>query len=93
MAGWTLQSLIDGKMRITAYCQRSECNHHQALDLEKLRDKFGPEMPAMAFDLQPKLRCSKCGGKRIGVTYTPDGDKVSGMGSKNVYAQAKGREG
>ena len=31
----------------------------------------GPDAPAMADDLTPKLKCSKCGGKAIGLTYTP----------------------
>ena len=49
MAGkdWTFQSLIDGKMTVTAYCHNSACYHSQKLDLAKLRDRFGPDAPAM----------------------------------------------
>ncbi|MER8506732.1 hypothetical protein NKH91_17880 [Mesorhizobium sp. M0894] len=32
--GWTLQSLIDGKMRLIAFCHNPKCHHNQALDLE-----------------------------------------------------------
>jgi hypothetical protein len=70
--GSTFQSLIDAKMTVTAYCHRSACNHHQVLDLEMLRDRFGPDAPAMADDLIPKLRCAKCGGKKVGTIYAPD---------------------
>ena len=48
--GWTFQSLIDAKMTVTAYCHNSACHHRQPLDLAKLRDRFGPDAPAMADD-------------------------------------------
>ncbi|TIX28293.1 hypothetical protein [Mesorhizobium sp.] len=85
--GWTYQSLIDGKMTVTAYCHA--CNHHKVLNLEALRDRFGPEAPAMADDIIPKLKCEKCGSKKVGLIYAPDSNKVSGMG-KSLYAKAKG---
>jgi len=36
-----------------------------------LKDRLRPDARAMADDLTPKLKCSKCGGKAIGLTYTP----------------------
>ncbi|MBZ9894261.1 hypothetical protein LB545_07875 [Mesorhizobium sp. BR1-1-6] len=54
-----------------------------------LKDKLGPDAPAMADDLIPKLRCARCGGKAVGLIYSPDPDKVSGMG-RSHYAKAKG---
>ncbi|TIO14919.1 MAG: hypothetical protein E5X86_22630 [Mesorhizobium sp.] len=27
--------------------------------------------PAMSDDLIPKLKCARCGGKQVGLTYTP----------------------
>lgn len=71
MSAWTIQSLIDGKMHIEAYCQRAACAHHQSLDLIALRDKLGPDAPAMADDLKPKLRCKVCGSKSVGLIYSP----------------------
>jgi hypothetical protein len=71
MSGWTIQSLIDAEMRLDGYCHRSSCGHHSRLDLIKLRDKLGPDAPAMADDLIPKMRCAKCGGKKLGLIYTP----------------------
>jgi hypothetical protein len=70
--GWTFQSLIDDKMTVTAHSHNSACHHNQALDLAKLRDRFGPDAPAMADDLTPKLKCARCGGKKVGLIYSPD---------------------
>jgi hypothetical protein len=55
-------------------------NHSQMLDLVKLR--FGPDAPAMANDLIPKPKCAKCGGKKVGLIYTPDT-------SPKAYGKAK----
>jgi hypothetical protein len=81
--GWTFQSLIDAKMTVMAHCHRPPCNHNQVLDLVKLRDRFGPDAPAMSADLIPKLRCAKCGGKKVGLIYAPDT-------RPNAYGKAKG---
>ena len=54
--GHTYQSLIDDKMTVTAYCHHPKCHHKQELDLKKLRDRFGPDAPAMEWDIRPKLR-------------------------------------
>jgi hypothetical protein len=51
------------------------------LDLAKLRDRFGPDAPAM---VRPKLKCTKCGGKAVGLIYTPDT-------SPNAYNVNSGR--
>jgi hypothetical protein len=59
MAAWTIQSLIDYKMTVTAHCQNASCHRHQELDLAKLKDRLGPDAPAMADDLKPKLKCGK----------------------------------
>ena len=80
--GWTFQSLIDAKMQVTAHCHNSPCNHNQKLDLAKLRDRFGPDALAMADDLIPKLKCAKCGSKKVGLIYTPDS-------RPNAYGRAK----
>ncbi|WP_292167178.1 hypothetical protein [Mesorhizobium sp.] len=70
--GWTFQSMIDAKMTVTAFCHWSPCNHSQKLDLAQLRDRYGPDAPAMADDLISKLKCNRCGGTAVGVIYTPD---------------------
>jgi len=88
---WTFQSLIDGGMHIEAYCHSSACGHHSSLDLEKLRDRLGPDAPAMSDDLKPKLRCARCGGRNIDLIYSPDTKKVQGMWDADAYRKAKRR--
>ncbi|TIX68072.1 MAG: hypothetical protein E5V25_13890 [Mesorhizobium sp.] len=88
--GWTLQSLIDGKMRLTAFCHNPKCHHNETLDLDAIKAKLGPDAPAMSDDLIPKLKCARCGGKQVGLTYTPDYDEMKRV---NVNAYRKAREG
>lgn len=37
----------------------------------------------MADDIIPKLKCAKCGGRKVGTIYTPDT-------TPNAYGKAKG---
>jgi hypothetical protein len=64
--GWTFGSLVSEEMRVTAFCSR--CNHNQQLDIEVLAAKLGSDTPAMHDDLAPRLKCSKCGCRQIGLT-------------------------
>lgn len=68
--GWTIQSLVEANMTVTAQCRG--CHHSDMLDLEVLRVRLGSDADAMADDLSPKLKCSKCGGKRLGLIYAPN---------------------
>ena len=88
--GWTIQGLIDGRMNVRAHCHNPRCHHSQDLDLGKLKTKLGPDAPAMADDLIPKLRCAKCGGKDVGLIYSPDPSKHTGTGV-SPYQKAKGQ--
>ena len=69
--GWTFAKLIHDEITVTAHCQNSSCNHSHILDLKVLSDRLGTDTPAMHDDLAPRLRCRKCGGKQIGLIYTP----------------------
>lgn len=40
--------------------------------------------------IAPRLRCSKCGGKKVGVTLSPGGNARMVPGP-NIYQNAKGR--
>lgn len=73
---WTLQKLIDSDMVVTAFCDARDCWHKSTLDLKALRDRLGGDMPAMADDLGPRLRCNKCGRKDVSLTYVPDHAKL-----------------
>jgi hypothetical protein len=55
------------------------------LDLKALAERFGPGAPAMHDDLVPRLKCTNCGGKQIGLIYTP-----AVRPSGNPYLKAKG---
>lgn len=87
-SSWTVQELIDRRMTLHAYCHRSTCHHNKKVDLELLRLKLGPFTPAMADDLASKLRCTKCGGMDVGLTYSPDTSPVGGH-LVSPYGQAK----
>ena len=43
-------------MTVTAHCHNSACHHRQPLDLVNLRDRFGPDAPAMADDSLRKAK-------------------------------------
>lgn len=89
MSHWTPQRLIDDKMTVTAYCHNSHCHHKQQVDLQGLLVLLGPDAPAMHDDLAPRFRCSKCGGKAVGLIYSPD--TTSRTDRSSAYAKAKGR--
>lgn len=61
----TLAGMIDGGYSITVFCRH--CDHRAFLDLEALAERLGPDHGALADDLLPKLRCSSCGGKQLGM--------------------------
>lgn len=67
----TIQGMIDGRYRVTAYCHNSACGHRADIDFYKLRDRLGPDHGALHDDLVPLLRCTRCGGKEVGLTVTP----------------------
>lgn len=71
MSGWTVQLLIDCDIVVVARCPHPACENQQALNLESLKDKLGPDAQAMHGDLAPKMRCTKCGNKSIALSYSP----------------------
>lgn len=67
----TLGECIENGYGVTATC--TECWHSARLDIEALAAKLGRDHGALHDDLVPKLRCTKCRGKRIGLTANPLG--------------------
>ncbi len=61
----TLGGCIASGHRITAYC--NSCRHSVQLDLEALAAKLGPDHGALHNDLVPRLKCSRCGSRSIGL--------------------------
>jgi hypothetical protein len=72
--GRTLQEAIDEGLRIDAWCHARGCHHHSEIDLVALAARLGPEHGSMHDDLVPKLRCTKCGGKAVGLIVSPGGN-------------------
>ena len=48
---------------LTAYC--NGCHHSKRFDIDALIEKLGPDHGALYKDLAHKLRCSKCGAKKV----------------------------
>lgn len=67
----TVQLLIDEGYELNAACQNGRCLRTARLDLAMLKAKLGPEHSTMAPDLTPRLRCTKCGGKQVGLILHP----------------------
>lgn len=81
----TIQGSIDLGMTITAWCHNSACAHHAKLDLLALRDKLGPDHGALHDDLVPLLRCSKCGGKKLGlIASTAESHRAAPAGPRGT---------
>ncbi|MFC6489662.1 hypothetical protein [Nitratireductor sp. GCM10026969] len=66
----TIGDVIDDDCTLTAYCYRFGCNHRAELDLTALAARLGRDQGWM-HDLVPKLCCSMCGSKDIGLRLTP----------------------
>lgn len=82
--GWTFQTLIDDHMTVTAYCHNSRCHHKAVVPLERFREKYGSDAPAMADDLKAITHCSKCQGTDIGFIYSPPTEPKA-----NAYERAR----
>lgn len=71
MRDGTIQGFIDSGDRLFAYCHTPPCYHHAELDMVKLRDQLGPDHGWMHDDLVPKLKCARCGSKKVGLIRQP----------------------
>lgn len=86
MARHTLADRIRNGDMVRAYCHNiPACGHSAELDLVKLAERLGPDHGAMHDDLVPKLKCAKCGGRRIGLIVTPNSKPYSGKGDAVGY--------
>jgi hypothetical protein len=85
MVGWTLQLLIDCDIAVLARCGRDRCDNHQELDLDRLKAKYGPDSSAMRKDLLARMRCSKCGNDKIGLSYSPRYQRTAGRQVADRY--------
>ncbi len=86
MPGRTIQDVIDSGDTVTFFCHTYLCFNKSIIDMLALRDRLGPDHGAMHDDLVPKLRCTKCGKRSVGLTCTPGTKEYGG----NPYLKAKG---
>lgn len=77
-----LQSMIGAGVRLTAYCHNYRCNHRQEIDLAGIMEKVGPDFVLDHDDLLPRLFCTACDGKKVGIL-------PSDPRKRNLYNQAK----
>lgn len=63
----TIAALIEHGNTLTAVCYNSACGHSGDLDLRSLAARLGPDHPTLHKHLAPKLRCSHCGSRDIGL--------------------------
>jgi hypothetical protein len=67
----TIEDLIRNGYTLHAACRAATCMRTAQLDLERLKGRLGAGHGTLAADLAPKLRCSKCGGKDVGLVMSP----------------------
>lgn len=64
---YTIADLIGSRLTLTAHCYNLDCRHSQELDAQALAHRLGPDHPILHKYLAPKLHCSRCGGRNIGL--------------------------
>lgn len=84
----TIQGMIDQGFHATACCHNPRCAHRADLDWLLLRDKLGPDHGALHDDIAPKLKCSKCGGRKVGLILSPKGNDKLGLDNAHKYGNA-----
>ena len=69
----TLGALIDHGFHLSIHCENQFCRHYTRLDLYALAEKFGRNFVAIGkpTPLTARMRCSKCGGKDLGLILSP----------------------
>jgi hypothetical protein len=65
----TIGSVIDAGLRIHAFCL--DCGHNEDLNLQEVARRLGRRYSSLPVHLVPKLVCSNCGGKNVGMVLAP----------------------
>lgn len=73
----SLGALIDDGYGMYVYCEARGCFHNKELDLRALADKFGRDTN-MKQSILPKMRCTKCGSKKVSVRLIAPGTSAAG---------------
>lgn len=67
----TIGAMIDHGYTIWVFCRRRGCKHSRKMDLQMLAKELGRDHSAMHKELAPRLKCSACGSKQLGLSATP----------------------
>ncbi len=67
----TIGAMIDHGYTLWVFCHGRGCKHRSKMDLQMLAQLLGRNYSAMHRDLAPKLKCSACGSKQLGLSATP----------------------
>lgn len=69
----TIGALIDHGFRLSIHCENQFCRHNALLDLVALAERFGRDFVTIGRPnpLTARMRCSKCGGKDLGLILSP----------------------
>jgi hypothetical protein len=66
----------DGITKVRVWCCNQTCNHSSMVTIDQVVQKLGPD--ATIVDLERKLWCAKCGGRKIAAQ--PSRPVVRGQG-------------
>ena len=76
----TIGALIADDFTVWVHCENQFCRHRAGIDLHALADRLGSDFIAIGKPnpLVAKLRCSKCGGKDLGLILHPENGYTNG---------------
>jgi hypothetical protein len=66
----TIGAVIDAGLKIHGFC--IDCGHSEDVDLMAAATTLGREHSSLPVHLVPKLVCSRCGSKNVGMVLAPD---------------------
>jgi hypothetical protein len=86
----TIGAVIDAGLAIHAFCLA--CGHDEDVDLAAVAQRLGRDQSSLPVHLVPKLVCSRCGSKNVGMVLAPDGKAVPGEQLAHVMREWDRRE-
>jgi len=66
----TIGAVIDAGLGIKAFCL--DCGHTEHVDIALMERKLGRKFSVLPVHLVPKLLCSRCGSKNVGMTLVAE---------------------
>lgn len=72
----SIEALLSDGYGMHIYCDVRDCLHHAELDMETLGKKYGRDTNVKR-SILPKMRCTKCGAKKISIRLIAPGTRDS----------------